>query len=178
MHPKIIKSIFFLLACGVVFKTVPYAHAVDYIKPYIPNAEKSGEGRLSYLIWDVYDASLYKPKGAAEQFPPFALRLTYLRKFDGKAIADRSIQEMRALGYTNEIQLADWHAQMKNIFPDVDKGISLTGVHTDDHSTVFYKNGDRVGVINDPEFTKAFFDIWLDENTNAPELRRRLLGVL
>ncbi len=162
----------------MIFSNLPSVHAVDYIRTYIPDAQKVGEGRLSYFIWDVYDAALYTPKGTIQQSPPMALSLSYLRSIKGKDIADRSIQEMRDLGFNNEIQLADWHAQMKNIFPDVEQGMTLTGVYTNDGATVFYQDGTLVGRINDPEFTRAFFDIWLNENTNAPDLRRRLLGAV
>ena len=168
-----------LLACVMVFTNLAHVHAVEYIKPYIPNAEKAGEGRLTYLFWDVYDATLFAPNGQTDgNRPPLALSLSYLRPIEGRKIADRSIEEMRKLGLNDEVKLADWHAQMKNIFPDVDMGITLTGVYNNDGSTIFYKNGENIGRISDPDFTRAFFDIWLDEKTSAPDLRQSLLGKL
>ena len=65
---------------------------------------------------------------------------------------------------------------MRKIFPDVGKGVRLTGVYTGTDETIFYKNNSEIGRIKDPDFSKAFFGIWLDEKTSAPDLRRSLLG--
>lgn len=153
------------------------AYALDHIKKFVPQAEKVGQGRLTYMLWDVYDAALYAQQGLWEQDKPFALQLSYLRKISGKKIADHSIKEMRNQGFGDEVKLATWHTRMKNIFPNVDDGIILTGVYTDTGETVFYLDDTEIGRINDPEFSKAFFDIWLSERTSAPDLRQKLLGV-
>lgn len=131
---------------------------------------------MTYMFWDVYDVTLYAPQGDWSPDKPFALQLTYLRKLDGKKIADRSIEEMRGQGMDNEVKLATWHAQLRKIFPDVDNGLRLTGVYTKYGATVFYENNTEIGKINDPEFGQAFFDIWLNEKTSAPGLRSKLLG--
>ena len=154
----------------------PDAHAIENLKRYIPAAEKVGEGRLTYLFWDVYDATLFAPMGEYNQDKPFALRLSYLREIEGKTIADRSAQEMREQGITDEVKLATWHAQMRKIFPDVREGINLYGVKTEDGRVIFYKNEEKVGEVNDPQFTEAFFKIWLNEDTKVPSLRKKLLG--
>jgi hypothetical protein len=154
------------------------AYALDDIRSFVPAAEKVGEGRMTYMFWDVYDATLYAPQGAWEKDKPFALQLAYLRKLDGKKIADRSLEEMRNQGVNDEVKLATWHAQMRNIFPNVDNGVNLTGVYTDDGTTIFYEDNTEIGRIKDPEFGLAFFNIWLNEKTSDPSLRRQLLGSL
>jgi hypothetical protein len=105
-----------------------------------------------------------------------ALKLSYLRTLRGRKIADRSIEEMRGIGITDEVKLAAWHTQMRNIFPDVQDGVSLTGVWTASGESIFFKNGQEIGRIKDPDFGKAFFDIWLSDKTSAPRLRQKLLG--
>ena len=165
-------------ACALALLGITPAHALEHIRTYVPSAKKVGEGRLTYLFWDVYDATLYAPKGSWQEGKPFALQLSYLREIEGKKIADRSVEEMRNQGIKDEVKLATWHAQMRNIFPDVDEGVRLTGVYTEKGEAVFYKGDREVGRINDPEFSKAFFDIWLNEKTSAPDLRRKLLGAV
>ena len=164
--------------CALALLGITPSYALDHIRTFVPAAEKVGEGRLTYMLWDVYDASLYAPQGNWDPSQPFALQLSYLRELDGKKIADRSVEEMRGQGITDEIKLATWHAQMRNIFPDVDTGVSLTGVYTEQGTAVFYRNDIEIGRINDPQFSKAFFDIWLNKRTSAPDLRRKLLGSL
>jgi hypothetical protein len=164
------------IACLLAIIGVTPAYALDQIGQYVPQAEKVGHGRLSVMFWDVYDASLYAPNGKWDKSAPFALQLFYLRDIPGKKIADRSIEEIRNQGFQDEVRLADWHAQMIRIFPDVDKNTSLTGIYTDTGGTIFLSGSKEIGRINDPVFGKYFFDIWLSEKTSAPDLRQKLLG--
>ncbi len=166
------------MACALVILGMTSAYAIDPIFSAVPNAEKVGKGRLSYIFWDIYDATLYAPNGTWDEAEPFALHLSYLRPLLGKKIADRSAEEIRGQGFADEIKLAAWHAQMRKIFPDVDEGVSLTGIHTKTGETIFYQDSTEIGRIKDPEFSKAFFSIWLGEKSSAPDLRRQLLGAL
>lgn len=144
--------------------------------PYVDKPALVGKGRLSYAVWDVYDAWLHAPDGKLKDGRPFALTLSYLRKIDGRKIADTSAEEMRRMGMKDEVRLALWHQKMRRIFPDVDKGISLTGVRLASGETVFCKNGEKIGKISDRDFGRYFFNIWLGEETKAPDLRRKLIG--
>ena len=170
MH-KVIRT-----ACAMAMLGITPASASDYLQKYIPEAQPVGHGRLTVMLWDVYDATLYSHNGEWKNQKPFALKLSYLRPFQGDKIADRSIQEMRKQGLKDEIKLADWHAQMKKIFPDVDKGTTLTGILTSTGQSVFFENGKEIGRIEDPAFGDAFFNIWLSDKTSAPDLRLKLLG--
>lgn len=184
MAEQKLKNLVFI-ACLLLLSVMNSAHAVpDYIKSLVPGAQKVGEGRLTYLFWDVYDATLYAPQSLQLQgeswpgSPPFALQLSYLRSLKGSKIAERSIAEMRDQGFADETRLASWHTQMRDIFPDVDKGTRLAGVYAQSGTTIFYHNGADIGRIKDPAFSQAFFGIWLDKKTSAPELRRQLLDLL
>lgn len=170
MHKIYILSFIFSL-----FLTAP-TYAADYWGDYIPNAQKVGEGRMSYLMFDLYDAALYASEGALGSSKPFALKLSYLRALKGDKIADRSKIEMQKQNRWSDQQLDLWHQKMLQIFPDVDQGDELTGVYTRSGKTLFFKAGKEIGTINDPDFGLAFFDIWLSEKTSAPDLRKKLLG--
>ena len=149
---------------------------MDHVRSHVPEAKTVGKGRMSVMLWDVYDAALYAPEGQWQEGQPFALQLSYLRPLSGKKIADRSIEEMRDQGFDDEIKLAAWHSQMRSIFPDVDNGMALTGVYTRAGESIFYLDSKEIGRIKDIDFSRAFFDIWLSDRTNAPTLRRKLLG--
>jgi len=153
------------------------AFALDYIEKNIPDAKTVGEGRMTYILWDVYDAKLFAPKGQFDDQKPFALSLTYLRNIEGKKIADSSVEEIRRLGFKDEVRLATWHTQMRDIFPDVAEGVRLTGLYNENGESVFFKNGIEVGRIKDQEFGSYFFNIWFDKDTRAPDLRANLLGI-
>lgn len=154
------------------------AFSLEAIKQQLPDASIVGEARLSVALWDVYDAMLYAPNGSFDASKPFALSLRYMRKINGKDIADRSVEEMREQGYGDEIKLAAWNTQLKTIFPDVENGTVLSAVFIPDQKkTIFYNGNKQIGIIKDAEFTKWFSDIWLGEKTSEPTLRRKLLGL-
>ncbi len=173
-HKKMLNVIRVALVLAILVMTPAYA--LEHINSSVPDAREVGQGRLTYLFWDVYDATLYAPQGSWENGKPFALELAYLIDLKGKKIADRSAKEIRKQGFSDEVKLATWHAQMQKIFPDVGEGVSLTGVYTKTGETVFFRNNVEIGRINDPEFSEAFFGIWLNEKTSTPKLRRKLLG--
>ncbi len=152
------------------------ANATTLIEAHIPNAQMVASGRLTVFLFDVYDASFYTENGKREVEPPFALKLSYLRDIDGEKIADQSAEEIRNQGRVDEIKLADWHSQMRNIFPDVKKGDSITGIYKTTNECSFYKNNRLLGQISDGQFCEVFFDIWFGEKTSAPALRNKLIG--
>ncbi len=83
---------------------------------------------------------------------------------------------MRKQGFADEVTLARWFDLMSDIIPDVNPDTELLGIADADQNTIFLRNGESIGRINEPAFTRAFFDIWLSEATSAPALRQRLLG--
>jgi hypothetical protein len=135
-----------------------------------------GSARLTVLLFKVYDATLYAPKGQYNPEQSFALSLRYLRAFQGDKIAQRSVEEMRKQGYANEKKLALWHRQMSSLFPDVKAGTELTAVRTPSGDAVFYRGLERIGHIKDPEFSQQFFNIWLGSKSSEPEMRKQLLS--
>lgn len=165
------------IAVAMAFIGVSTAYAMDNIRTYVPNAQKVGTAKMRVMLWDIYQATLYAPNGDWSFDKPFALRLKYLRHLDGHKIADRSVQEMRGQGFSDEVKLATWHTQMRDIFPDVNEGDVINGVYMQEGQTIFYEGDQELGRINDPEFSRRFFSIWLSTKTSAPEIRLSLLGL-
>jgi len=150
-------------------------NAGGLIKAEIPEAEKVASARYSVFVFDVYDATFYTVHGQPVVEPPYALQLAYLRNIKGEEIADRSAEEMRNQQGIDEITLADWHSQMRNIFPDVIKGDRITGIYKSNLQCAFYKNDVSIGQVKNPQFCDAFFDIWFGKNTSAPKFKAKLL---
>jgi len=147
-----------------------------FIEKDLLAARVVGQSRLTMYFFKIYDATLYAPLGQFDKNKPFALSLAYLRDFDGADIAERSVDEMQDLGYTNNEQLTRWLVQMEQAFPNIAKGDVLTGMVDEQQHTQFYFNGEATYKISDPLFTQAFFAIWLDDNTSQPKMRKQLLG--
>lgn len=176
MVPSIRQQVLMMTMLVMMVCAAMTAQASNVVNSYIDSAEPVGQGRLTYFIWNVYDATLYASEGEFDETKPFALNLHYLRDIEGQKIADTSAEAIRQLGFEDEMKIAAWHSQMLRIFPDVKKGTELTGVFDPGKPTRFYMGDKEIGRVRDPEFGKWFFDIWLSEKTQKPQLRAKLLG--
>ncbi len=119
----------------------------------------------------VYAATLWA--GDDPQRPPRMLRLDYKRHIEGRAIVAASVREMRRF-VADEAPLRRWAEAMQGIFPDVDAGDHIVGLHAGDRVS-FHQDGRVLGSIDAPGFAEGFFAIWLDARTSAPALRAALL---
>ena len=154
---------------------LPPAHVAETI----PGAIFSGSARMRFLGFDVYDSALWVATGfKAANYAQSALilELTYLRSLGGQAIAKRSISEMRRSGPISAEQEQRWLAAMQQSFPDVKSGDRITGVHNPVSGARFWFNGVARAPINDAEFSRLFFGIWLSTATSEPALRTALLA--
>jgi len=134
--------------------------------------QRWGRGEFRRFGFLVYEAMLWAAEDPLR--PPLALQLTYRRKIAGAAIAEASVSEIRALGLADEATLARWGALMAGFFPDVRPGDVIVGNYRPAGAS-FHCNGQDLGRVDEPAFAEAFFAIWLDERTSAPDLRAALL---
>ena len=146
-------------------------------KTGLPELKVLGGGLLRVLGFQVYNAYLWTPAGAAfDRNKPHALDLQYLRTFTAKKLAERSIDEMRGQGVGDDSVYVKWLAEMERVFADVKEGDRITGVVTPARTAKFFFNGAFRGEVSDPAFTDAFFGIWLNEKSSQPRMRNQLLG--
>lgn len=139
-----------------------------------------GTARMRFWGLDIYDARLWAGaafQSAAYAQTPFALELQYARSLSGKAIAERSLQEMQRQGAIPPEQATRWLAAMERAFPDVKAGDRIVGAHTPGSGARFWHNGQPRAGLRDTEFSQRFFGIWLSEATSEPKLRAQLLGL-
>ena len=130
---------------------------------------------LGLTIYDVSLSTVAQFKASHYASVPLALELTYARSLSGQAIAERSLTEMRRAGSIDEVREAAWVASMRTAFPDVKAGDRLTGLHDGKGGVQFWFNGQHRHTLQDIEFARLFFGIWLAPTTSAPSLRERLL---
>ena len=156
--------------------TAQTAEPGTHIRELIPRAALVGRGRFTWFGFHVYDGALFAPERKFDVNQPHALELTYARELKGVKIAERSIDEIAALGIGTETERAAWLPLLTRIFPDVRQGDRLAGVSSSDKAQFFF-NGKAAGEITDAKLARAFFAIWLDARTSAPAFRARLLGL-
>jgi hypothetical protein len=174
-HFFVTKSSIAFFIASLLSPWTAFASVID--ESILNDASIVGQSRLTVLLWDIYDASLYAKNGIYHPEKPFALSLRYLRDFEGKDIAERSIQEIKAKGLSDLSTFDTWRKSLLKLFPDVSEGDEIIGVYGPDKRSLFYLNGNMFGSIDDVELGRLFFDIWLGDDTSEPRLRRELLGI-
>lgn len=146
----------------------------------LSGARLQGQGRLRFLGLRVYDARLWIAAASAATADwaavPLALELLYARSLEGIKIAERSLAEMQRQGEIEAAKAARWLGAMKQVFPDVQPGDRITGLHLPGLGARFFVNGQLKGDVRDAEFARLFFGIWLSSRTSEPALRDALLG--
>jgi Chalcone isomerase-like len=174
------RQLLLLATAGALLRP---AQARDALPPEIagelPGARLHGSGRLRVFGFQVYDARLWSPAAMGPELwatAPLALELQYLRKLDGQAIAERSLQEMRRQGEIATATAERWLGAMRSLFPDVAAGDRITGVQVPGTGVRIFVNGTLKGEVRDTEFSRWFFGIWLSPRTSEPGMRDALLG--
>lgn len=150
------------------------------ITSLLSDARLHGSATLRFFGLDIYQASLWVPVGfdpARWQQQTFALQLTYLRDLQGRAIAQRSMTEMRRQDTVDDAQAEQWEARMAALFPDVRRGDRITGLYLPGRGARFVHNGRERGELADARFARLFFGIWLAPQTSEPTMRTALLGL-
>ena len=168
-------------AGGLANEAEPGARVAPPSPPPLPvGFALVGAGEFRWFGLRIYDARLWAAPAAFDparlESSRFALELRYARALGGAAIAERSDEEIAALGIASAATRTRWRDRMRVVFPDVVAGDTLLGVHDPGEPTRFFHNGRAIGAIGEPGFGAAFFAIWLDPRTRAPALRDALLG--
>jgi hypothetical protein len=157
----------------LAFAAWPFAAFANTGEGQIAGFRRWGSGEFRRFGFLVYEATLWAA-GEDPLRPPLAIRLTYKRNIAGKDIAEASVKEIRNLGLADDAQLKRWGDEMARLFPDVRPGDHILGVYLPEGARFFF-NDRLLGEVLDPVFARAFFAIWLDPKTSAPNLRAALL---
>lgn len=165
----------FLALCVMLFALGGARAAPTPIDAHLTAPRIAGEGTFRWFGLKIYTAQLWVGDKGYQAGAPFVLDLVYARKLHGAKIAEASDDQMAKLGVGTAPQRQAWLARMKEIFPDVKEGSRLSGVFLPGGGARFYMDGRPLAAVPDPEFARAFFAIWLDPRTSAPEMRAALL---
>jgi hypothetical protein len=166
-----------ITACALLCPAGPALALPDAIRDNLgvaPGAwTRWGSGEMRWLGIALYQATLYVAGKDAEQ-APLALRLEYRRDIPGTRLVQATMEEMRRLG-ADPARLPAWEAQLQRLFPDVQKGDTITGVLIPGMGVRFFHQDRLRGELTDGDFGRWFFAIWLHPDSRSPALRSQLL---
>ena len=149
------------------------------IEPFPTTAPDSyelvGEARLKVLWFEVYDARLSSSSGSFNTNEPLLLSLTYLRNISKQRLISETKQQLQ--GRLDNDRLSSALTELESIWSDVEKGDCLSFWLTADNRGGFYLNHRFIGAVEDPEFNRAFINIWVAETSSFPKLAKQLRGM-
>lgn len=166
----------YLLLAGLIWPLTAAASPPE-VATAIRSDKPYGTATLTRLWIHAYDATLWTDAPQWSMDETFALTLHYRMDFTSDELVDKSIEEMRRIDNPSEAAIEHYRELLAKTFPDVKEGDRITALHTATGKTVFYYNARPVGAVNDPSFSKAFFNIWLSPETSEPAMRRAILHV-
>ena len=160
-----------LLACLALALAVPAGAVIP------ENVLEVGNARLKVLAWTIYDSTLFSRDGEFRGIEPgLILDINYRRNISRQALLKRTRLEWQRQGIARK-QHTQWLAELEALLPGITKGDRITLVVGESLSSTFYFNGQQIGAMQDPDFTRDFLAIWLSENTSYPRVRDKLVGL-
>lgn len=141
------------------------------------NFKTVGKAKFSVLFWDIYNSTLYTQAGRYlhdNSSESLFFEIEYLKDITAEDLLERTAQQWEHLNVP-ELVYSKYLPALKTIWPDISSGDKLT-LFVQNQQSVFYFNHEKVGVIEEADFSKLFLDIWLSPNTSQTQLRKELLG--
>lgn len=165
---NVIKFLFIL-----IFATLSVTTKAEVFSQF----QKVGNGSMSWMFIDIYDASLFTKSGRYKAgVYPQVLNITYLKNIDKKRLISATKEQWELQTFSDE-NIKSWLKELESIWPNINSGDSLTFYVAENKRGDFYHNDSWLGGIDNPKFSEAFLSIWLSEKTSQPRLREQLLGL-
>ncbi|MEH6452007.1 MAG: chalcone isomerase family protein [Psychromonas sp.] len=135
-----------------------------------------GQGGMSWMFMDIYQASLYSQDGTYQHSNyPQALTINYKKNISKSQLIKATKEQWKKLSVDNK-RYQPWINDLNRLWPDIAKGDKLTLFIEQGGNGYFYHNGQLIGSVDSPDFAPAFLSIWLSEKTSQPRLRKKLIG--
>ncbi len=157
--------IFFCLAtCGLTLQAAALPTDLSRV----------GQAKLEVLWFDIYKAYLYCRDGAYRTDSPCLLKVNYLRNISADDLLEETDKQWQ--GKVEPEQKQTWLKQLETMWPDIQKGDSLSFYRDEIGVGHFYFNNKHIGSIESDVFSQRFLDIWLADSSDYPELAKKLRG--
>lgn len=140
--------------------------------------------RKKAMVLSLYSGGLYLPtkskkaKEIINSDDTMAIRLVITSSFvSSDAMSDAVEEGFEASTFENTDPIASEIKKFKSFFSDeiVEKDV-FDITHQKGKGVVVYKNKKELGTINNPEFKKALFGIWLGADPADSKLKKAMLG--
>lgn len=148
--------------------------------PISQNNSRLGQSTYDWFLVKLYTAELWAPTPVQSMDQlwqtPFALSLTYDIRIKPAKLAQVTLEQMEHQAPVAPDVAERWVQQLTQLYPPIAKGTTLIGLYNPAGRMALYCDGKLLGEIQDSDFSKRFFQIWLDARSSYPKNRLQLLG--
>ncbi len=150
------------------------AETKKIIKKYLPDYKIVGKANYSFLIWNIYDATLITKSGKFND-DEFVLVLKYNKVIKKERLVDETINEFKKQKEFKEEYLNNLRQIFNKTFKKTKINSVFVGIKTNKQAYLYFE-GEEVFKTNDKKFINYFFNIWLREDSQNPSFTKKLLG--
>lgn len=148
--------------------------------PISQNDIRLGQSTYDWFWIKLYSAELWAPNRVQTMDQlwqtPFALSLTYDIRIKPAKLAQVTLEQMEHQAPVAPDVAERWVQQLTQLYPPIAKGTTLIGLYDPKGRMALYRDGQLLGEMQDGDFAKRFFQIWLDARSSYPKNRLQLLG--
>ena len=163
-----------LLAILILIPSLSWTSEVD--QEFFKSPKLIGEGTLKVLMWEVYDLRLFTDGTPFSWSDKFMLEFDYSRELKKESVIDASLKEFKLQPNVTDKDIEAWKVYLEQVIQSVQKGTKASIMWVPEGHIVFNYEGSAPSTIENEDFARAFFNIWLGEKTSRPKLRSQLLG--
>ena len=144
------------------------------ITKHLPEYKIVGKANYSFLIWNIYDATLVTKSGKFED-DEFVLVLKYNKVIKKERLVNETINEFKKQAEFKEEYLNSLRQIFNKTFKKTKINSVFVGIKGKKQAYLYFE-GEEVFKTNDEKFINYFFNIWLREDSQNPSFTKKLLG--
>ena len=144
------------------------------ITKHLPEYKIVGKANYSFLIWNIYDATLVTKSGKFED-DEFVLVLKYNKVIKKERLVNETINEFKKQAEFKEEYLNSLRQIFNKTFKKTKINSVFVGIKRKKQAYLYFE-GEEVFKTKDEKFIDYFFNIWLREDSQNPSFTKKLLG--
>ena len=133
------------------------------IKKHLPEYKIVGQANYSFLIWNIYDATLITKSGE------------YNKVIKKERLVNETINEFKKQAEFKEEYLNNLRLIFNETFKKTKVNSVFVGIKINKQAYLYFE-GEEVFKTNEKKFINHFFNIWLREDSQNPSFTKKLLG--
>lgn len=176
------------ITCLCILLVMPQIGLSNSPELSLKNLKPVGQASLKVLWFDIYDATLFTSSGrfpenlltdqgssTEQKHTPIALELVYKRNISRESLIAETKKQLK--GKLDEHVLSSSLEQLASIWPDIETKDALAFYLEHQNLGHFYHNNQYLGSIDTENFSRAFLDIWIGQDSPFPKLANQLKGL-